>query len=123
MSDAAASLDLGGATRVIFWVRDFDEAVAFYRDTLGLALAYPPGGGWAEFRTAGPAFCLHEGRAGDAPTHHVATFGWWVDDLDATVAALRARGVTVAEPHVVTEHHRSAEFADPSGNALFVEGP
>jgi catechol 2,3-dioxygenase-like lactoylglutathione lyase family enzyme len=114
---------LEGATRVILWVQDFDAALDFYRDVLGLSLAYPAGGGWAEFQTAGPALCLHEGRAHDHPTRHVASFGWRVEDLDGAVAWLASHGVEVSRPHRISETLRSVDFADPSGNALFFEGP
>ena len=118
--------ELGRAarTRIIFFVDDFQQAVAFYEDVLGLPLAYPAGHGWAEFALEGTcALCLHEGRQSVTSGAPSATFGWAVSDLDAAVAALRARGVETEDPHVVTEGLRSATFHDPSGNALFFEGP
>ena len=116
-------LGLAARTRVILYVDDFAEAVAFYEDALELPLAYPAGHGWAEFATGGTcALCLHEGRQSVTSTQRVATFGWAVPDLDAAVAALRAKGVEIEDPHVVTEGTRAATFHDPSGNALFFEG-
>lgn len=116
-------LALTDATRLILFVHDFEEAVAFYEDALGLQPAYPAAHGWAEFTTGGAcALCLHDGRMSSLHTQKVVTFGWKVPDLDAAVAALRAKGIEVEDPHVVTEGTRAAEFTDPSGNALFLEG-
>jgi len=119
-----SQLGLTRSTRVIFFVHDMEPALAFYEGILGLTQAYPGGGGWAEFQTGnGCSLCLHDQRAGDAPTTKIAIFGWAVEDLDRAVAALRAAGVAVEDPEVVTEGLRAASFLDPSGNGLFFEGP
>ena len=118
-----SELGLGSKTRIILFVHDFAEGLAFYEDALGLPLAYPAAHGWAEFATGGDcAVCLHDGRMSSMSTQKVTVFGWPVEDLDAAVAALRAKGVEVDDPHVVTEGTRAAEFRDPSGNSLFFEG-
>lgn len=118
-----SELDLTGGTRLILYVHDFEEAVAFYEDALGLTLAYPAQHGWAQFITGNECdLCLHGGRMASLSTQHVATFGWKVADLDGSVAALRAKGVDVEDPKPVTDGIRAAEFTDPSGNALFFEG-
>lgn len=119
-----SELGLKQSTRMIFFANDFAEALAFYEDALELPLAYPAAPGWAEFRIDGStALCLHDSRLSDISTMKIATFGWAVEDLDAAVAAMRAKGVEIEDPHVVTEGLRAATFHDPSGNALFFEGP
>ena len=116
-------LGLEQGTRVILWVEDFDASLRFYEQGLGLSQAYPSGGGWAEFTTGGSALCLHDGREAPAPEGKSTAFGWAVADLDAAVDILRGRGIRVDNPKPVTEGMRAAEFRDPSGNALFIEGP
>ena len=123
MADDSKALGLTSSTRVILWVQDFEASMRFYEQTLGLAQAYPGGGGWAEFVTGGHALCLHDGREGAASEGKSTAFGWRVEDLDAAVAVLRAAGVAVDDPKPVTEGLRAAEFRDPSGNGLFFEGP
>jgi catechol 2,3-dioxygenase-like lactoylglutathione lyase family enzyme len=105
-------------------VRNFDAAVAWYRDVLGLAvlvvepdefclLALPD--------TAEPVLALatdHPDRISDRPGA-----GWMptlvVDDFDATVAELRQRGVTFdAEEEGAEEGYRLVRILDPEGNPL-----
>ena len=105
-------------------VRDFDAAVAWYRDTLGLSvlslepdefcMLVPPG-------STGPALALatdHPDRISPRPG-----IGWApvlvVDDFDATVAELRRREVTFdAEEEGADEGYRLVRILDPEGNAI-----
>ncbi|WP_433781342.1 VOC family protein [Actinomycetospora sp. CA-101289] len=87
--------DRGGplaAARVIAKLpaQDLDRARAFYRDQLGLEPV--------EERTGGLRYCCAEGefhvfRSSGAPSGTATQMGFEVDDLDATVAELRRRGV------------------------------
>jgi predicted enzyme related to lactoylglutathione lyase len=105
-------------------VRDFDAAVAWYRDVLGLSvlslepdefcMLVPPG-------STGPALALatdHPDRISPRPGT-----GWTpilvVEDLDATVAELRQRGVSFdAEEEGAEEGYRLVRVLDPEGNAI-----
>jgi catechol 2,3-dioxygenase-like lactoylglutathione lyase family enzyme len=105
-------------------VRDFDATVAWYRDVLGLSvlslepdefcMLVPPG-------STGPALAL----ATDHPDRISprAGIGWApilvVEDLDATVAELRQRGVSFdAEEEGADEGYRLVRVLDPEGNAI-----
>ncbi|MCO5168967.1 MAG: VOC family protein [Planctomycetes bacterium] len=110
------------AARVILYVTDFDRAVEFYTRTLGLTLAYPAGGGWAEFRTGDAALCLHAGRDAAMPTKGIASVGLAVDDFDAALARLTAAGVTMSAPFDPCGGLRVSSFSDPDGNELSIEG-
>jgi catechol 2,3-dioxygenase-like lactoylglutathione lyase family enzyme len=108
-------------TRVVLFVKRWQDSLSFYADTLGLPPAYPPRRGWAEFRVAGTALCLQEGRVSDITTEEIAKVGWQVEDLDAARQALVDRGVAVQEP-APFGGRRICHFYDPDDNALFLEG-
>jgi len=105
-------------------VREFDAAVAWYRDVLGLSvlslereefcMLVPPG-------SSGPALALatdHPDRIAGRPGT-----GWApvlvVEDFDATVAELRHRGVSFdALEEGAVEGYRLVRVLDPEGNAI-----
>jgi catechol 2,3-dioxygenase-like lactoylglutathione lyase family enzyme len=107
-------------------VSDRAQAIDFYTRTLGLEV-YEETGGDVIFAAGGGTLLGiyqtdHAGQAG----HTLAAF--FVDDLDATMAALRERGVTFEEydfPELKTvdgiaelDGERGAWFKDPDGNIL-----
>lgn len=75
-------------------VRDLARARAFYADKLGLQpVEERPGG--LRYRCGAGTFSLFVSAGAAAGTH--TQMAWEVGDLDATVAALRARGVVFEE--------------------------
>lgn len=113
-----------GLDFITYPVKDMDRAIAFYRDTLGLAPASTAmGGQWAEFTLAdGVTFALHNPEAlGEAfvPANGLALR---VDDVAAVGRALHARGVTLprgADPTDTTVCH-VLEAVDSEGNRLWL---
>lgn len=111
-------------TLVTVQVAHFDEAVAWYRDVLGLSVRHlepnefcmlaPPD-------TTGCALALatdHPDRISSRPGA-----GWTptlvVEDFDATVAELRRKGVTFdAEEEGADEGYRLVRVRDPEGNPI-----
>jgi predicted enzyme related to lactoylglutathione lyase len=103
-------------------VNDFDRAVKFYRDTLGLT---PEGvydeAGFAEFTLKdGVKLGIHRDdcaqipdgrRPGGATGFYIET-----DDVDAKAAELKARGVTITEDVKQQSFGTTVAFADPDGN-------
>ena len=78
---------------------DLDRAIAFYEDLLGQKVA-------AKFDPPGIAFFMLDGTRllldRNAPSSLIYLA---VDDVDASVAALRERGVEIdTEPHVIFQH-------------------
>ena len=115
-------LRLGQApTRVVLFVKRWQESLRFYLEALGLEPVHPPRQGWAELRVAGSSLCLQEGRVSDITTEEICKVGWRVDDLDAAREALLARGVAVQDPQPFGAY-RICHFYDPDDNALFLEG-
>jgi len=102
-----------------YWTKDMDATVAFYRDTLGLALRMQMGEDWAEFDVAGTTVALHGTREGHAPPQDGATVVFEVDDLEGEMNALRGRNVEFeGEVSEVPGYGRFVSFRDPDGNLL-----
>jgi catechol 2,3-dioxygenase-like lactoylglutathione lyase family enzyme len=74
--------------------QDLERARAFYADKLGLhPVEERPGG--LRYRCGSTLFAVFASVGGPSGTH--TQMGWAVDDIDATVAELRARGVEFEE--------------------------
>ena len=106
------------------YARDLEEAILFYRDTLGAKFVTkyePPGLAFFDF--SGVRVLLEK----NGPK---STLYFWVEDIDAAYAELRSKGVEfIAEPHLIFpddtgifgqpgEEEWMAFFSDPSGNIL-----
>lgn len=74
--------------------RDLNRARKFYSDKLGLEPIEQRAGG-LRYRTGNTFFVLFA-SAGEASGSHTQ-MGWEVEDIEATVAALKARGVVFEE--------------------------
>ena len=110
---------------VTVYVADMDRAVAFYRDALGLTLAFRAGNEWASIDAGG---CLQLGLHPAGPRTPAAghagaiTVGLAVDEpIERVVSVLQDRGVAFRGP-VVDDGGRLklAFFTDPDGNELYL---
>ncbi len=110
--------------QIAVYARDLDEAITFYRDTLGALFLQkydPPGLAFFDF--SGTRLLLE--KAGPK-----ATLYFGVDDIDSAYAELRSKGVKFdGEPHLILrdgegvfgkagEGEWMAFFSDPSDNVL-----
>src|ERR1700680_2198671 len=89
---AIAGMDLSG-----YMVKDAGRAIGFYRDVLGLepVKVYPDNRG-AEYEFAdGTPFGLWGGGEAVMPCQPSNGILFAVDDLDAAVSAIKARGIPV----------------------------
>jgi catechol 2,3-dioxygenase-like lactoylglutathione lyase family enzyme len=98
-------------------VDDVEAALTFYVDVLGLTPrtdrpGFSFGGAWLD--AGGQQVHLIEGQLTPGTGQHFALL---VDDLDATVAELRERGVDVSDPKPVGPN-RQAFLSDPAGNMV-----
>ena len=117
-----------GSVEATIAVSDLDRARHFYEDQLGLApgdveeqaVRYPCADGTRIFIYLAPD------NAGKSPA---TLAGWFVDDLDATMAVLASRGVVFElydQPGLRTDANgvfdggdfRAAWITDPDGNTL-----
>ena len=108
---------------VFYRVSDFDAAVAFYSDVVGLTLKFRDGSNWAAFDVGGITFALEPGSAGKpAGSGFGATVSFRVNGLDELVSQLRERGASVGDVKT-GPHERTAELTDPSGNVIILYEP
>ncbi len=106
---------------MILYVSDLEASVRFYRDVAGLPHRFTDAG-YAEFGTGPTRLAVYERRRAEWLTGHPVHPGpageivLVVDDVDATAAALRARGVPLlSEPADRPWGHRTLHVADPDG--------
>ena len=100
----------------VYFVRDWDRSVAFYRDALGLKPLVIVPGVWAQFEASGGgriALQLQPPNGNDPP--HVSID---VGDIRAFVGKLEAKGAKVIEPVTKQDFGDSTVIEDPSGNAI-----
>ena len=116
-------------------VRDLGKARRFYSEKLGLEPVEERPGGLL-YRCGGTEFALFESSGASSGTH--TQMGWSVDDIEATVADLRARGLefeSVEMPEITVNDgiaevpgnypskgtgERAVWFRDLDGNVLGV---
>ncbi len=112
------------------FVRDLDRAREFY-ELLGLSFSARVKTGIFMTAGGGTIFPLLERADATPPSHTIAAFQ--VDDLPATVASLRGRGVAFEEydsPGLRTldaiadmGDYRAAWLKDPDGNFIGIHEP
>jgi len=115
----------GKVDYVMVNVSDMARSVAFYRDTLGLALRFESPG-WSDFETGATTLALHLTAGGGAdgaqagPKPGTCSIGFSTSNLDATHAELTARGARFVMPPTdqVEERIRLAVCVDPDGLAI-----
>jgi catechol 2,3-dioxygenase-like lactoylglutathione lyase family enzyme len=106
---------------LILFVAEMERSVAFYRDVLGLPLqAHSPY--WTEFALEGCVLALHHGgvpcqRPEGGERAGSVQLCFPVDDVEATFAAVTARGVPVKTmPTLLPEENiQLAVVLDPDG--------
>ena len=120
-----------GSARLLanFKSADLDRTIAFYEGTLGLPVIHRreifPGVEEVRFAAGDGILCFEQGEPA-GKTNDLA--GWDVDDLGATVAVLKEKGVAFEEydyPSLKTidgiasvGSMQAAWFKDPDGNLL-----
>jgi catechol 2,3-dioxygenase-like lactoylglutathione lyase family enzyme len=108
---------------VMLGVRNLEQSIPFYRDTLGLPLQFASGE-FAFFDAGGVTVCLRRAPGLQDPADDGRTeLVFAVDDIDAAHESLISRGVRFrVEPHIVTGDQLAADFRDPDGHVLSIFG-
>ncbi len=101
-------------------VTDKERARKFYQETLELK----PGmtameGGWVEYDLGATTIGVGCWPGWD-PSRDGTSVAFEVDDMDATIAKLKERGVTFDMEKTETPVCWMAQFRDPDGNKLLV---
>jgi len=103
----------------IHFVADMDRAVAFYRDTVGLALKFASPE-WSEFATGPTTLALHPASAQNpAGTTHL---GLHADDIASAHRALTSAGVRFTREPTPEHGVTLAEFVDSEGARVSLSG-
>jgi predicted enzyme related to lactoylglutathione lyase len=102
---------------VIKFVGNMDEAVKFYRDTLGLPLKFQSPG-WSQFATGQTTLALH--LASEANPAGKTELGFAVPDLNAFHTAMLSKGVQFPMAPKAEEFGLLAQFLDSEGAASSV---
>lgn len=112
-------------------VKDLGEAIAFYEQKLQLART-DQSSGWVQYRSGTSSLIIYESELGGS--NRATTAAWTVDDVEETVRALKANGVSSFQQYDDLPggtrdgdiHHsgavKMAWFKDPSGNIFEVNG-
>jgi len=115
---------IGALAWVLLYVKDLERMAAFYRDQVGLTVAFDAPGVVA-FDTGPCSLELMERPELDNPRtdweRNVVLISFHVDDIEAAAAQLRERGVEPASEiryvvGVENPQWRLAQFRDPEGN-------
>ena len=104
----------------IKFVADMDQAVAFYRDTLGLELKFASPF-WSEFATGETTLALHPASA-ENPAGGVQ-LGFAADDLADFYARRDDLGIAFTQPPTEMHGIHLARFRDSEGAEVSVSGP
>lgn len=113
---ACRLMQLGPVDTVFYWVTDLDRSAAWYHHALGIP-AGPRHGDWQELQVEGPVrFALHRGPR--PPGGATAVVAFRVDDLDAFIDDLAARGIEPVDEPTDTGSARFVTFADPDANLV-----
>jgi predicted enzyme related to lactoylglutathione lyase len=111
-----------GVDFVAFQAKDFDRAVAFYGETLGLPRSvHIPERGFSEFETGNLTLSVID-SARMGMEHHASPspVALHVDDVAQARSRLEASGVEFRGETLDTGVCHMAFFADPDGNALML---
>ena len=98
----------------IYFVKDWDAAIVFYRDVLGLKEVVNFPDRWALFNVPGGGNIALQPTDTSA-TNHVSIEVTSITDF---VADLKAKGARVVEDICQQEHGETAMLEDPSGNLI-----
>ncbi|MGH7962755.1 MAG: VOC family protein [Candidatus Binatia bacterium] len=99
-------------------VKNMDEAVAFYKDTLGLNVKFRDGNRWTQFDVNGVGVALADPSEGSVPPGSGATVVLEVDNLMETRELLTGKGIAVNPIVDMGGHGKYFTTKDPSGNIV-----
>lgn len=109
-----------GVAFTVYPVKDMARARRFYEGGLGLKKTVDFSGRWVEYHLPNACFAITTQGGGYRPRSDSGQIAFEVDDVDAVVARLRARGAKVKVAPASGSTCRMAEVLDPEGNAVCI---
>lgn len=101
-------------------VSDFDKALVFYRDTLGLKPYKEPNGAWVEFEIGNATLSVGKFDDYKPKERYGTTVGLAVDDVPNAIKELSEKGVKVEGDVQDWKVCHSATILDPDGNKIML---
>jgi catechol 2,3-dioxygenase-like lactoylglutathione lyase family enzyme len=111
------------AARYIYFTRQIDEMVSFYRDTMGMKVEKPPRAldfaeeDWVQLSSGGVEIAIHRAGNPGCPDRNRNKLVFVVGDVAATREKLAELGVRMGKHHVLSQFE-CCDFKDPDGNVL-----
>src|SRR5690242_12652889 len=107
-------------SHVMFYVHDLERACRWWTDKLGFKTLFFAPQHYAAVQHAGMGcrIDLHPAKPDSLNVGHGAVTFFTTDDLDKTVAELRAQGIKVTDPRSEGGSPRFCSFYDSEGNEL-----
>ena len=99
-------------------VSDMARSRAFYEESLGLSLSHNFRDTWVEYDLAGATFTITTMAEDLKPGARGGFVAFEVDDLDAWIELLQAKGVPILIEPFETPVCRMGVVADPDGNGI-----
>jgi predicted enzyme related to lactoylglutathione lyase len=106
----------------MFYTSQADELRAFFRDKLGWPFT-DVGGGWLIFDVPEADLGCHPSDARDGATSGTHAISFYCDDIDKTVAELKAKGVEFTGDVVDEGYGLVTHFKVPGGFAVQLYEP
>lgn len=97
---------------------NIEQRIPFYADVLGLALQFRDGDRWVQFKAGDISIALAGSEESMGAPLDVPVPVFEIDDLDAALAELRAKGGETGAVRDMGAHGRTALIRDPSGAFL-----
>lgn len=110
------------STRLVYtiqFVAEMEQAVRFYRDTLGLPLKFQSPE-WSELATGDTTLALHLASSRN-PAGKVQ-LGFRVSDIEGFYREMTAKGFTFTQPPTSEAGSTLARFLEPDGTEVSVSG-
>ena len=114
------SMEVRALDFICYEVSDMAKSIAFYRDVIGLKLAWHEEDyDWAEFELSPTTLALYTPQKMEKrPPKPSGSIFLAVPDVDEALAELQAKGVEVAFPATDSPVCRLAAVRDPDGNGI-----
>ncbi|MCE7736862.1 MAG: hypothetical protein GPJ54_18405 [Candidatus Heimdallarchaeota archaeon] len=112
--------------QLIVYVNNMEKMVAFYKDILGLVIAYPHvenyiNETWVAFSTGPVTFALHSGKETSIVPVDAPKYNFEVDNIHETRQNLLEKGMKMQEITNATPTKLICSGRDPEGNGFFIE--